>query len=116
MFHLYVWLMVIISVAIMIYAIVAGTSTVGYKRRDRTRGTVDDVRQDILRKLQEKQYREGKNDWVDVFEIGRRLGYSAGDVRNALSRFEADKENEIEISMEKYVRLGSHWADNPRNL
>ena len=116
MIHLYVWLMLIIAVAIMFYASVSRISTVGYKRKDPAIGTIDDVTQDIFRELQDKQNREGKNDWVDVFEIGRQFGYSAEHVRNALSRFEANGESDVEISTEGYVRLGSRWADNSRKL
>jgi len=63
--------------------------------------------QAIFQKLCENFKRDGKDDWENVYTLGRELGYSEDEVRHALRAFEkADPWHvEIHLTTRKHVRL-----------
>jgi hypothetical protein len=90
--------------AALVYAFVSSRR---YKTRvdDHTKSDARYVADRILSELQDRQFRDGKNDWVDVFGLGKQLGFSAVQVRAALSEFERGGQIDVVISTEKYVKL-----------
>jgi hypothetical protein len=106
--YLPLWLKVIRRISVGSTRICAIVSSLLHKNRVRDKRNVDGnyVAAEILSALQDKQYRDGKNDWVDVYELGRKLGFSTQQIREALSEFERGGQIDVVISTEKYVKLG----------
>jgi hypothetical protein len=60
----------------------------------------------ILSELQDRFFRDGNDQLVDVYQLGTRLGFSREQVRAALSEFEKDEQMDVVIVTERHVKLG----------
>jgi hypothetical protein len=100
--RLLVWLKVGLRITVgsaLVYAIV---SSILYKLK--VDGTY--VAVSILKELQDRHSREGSNDWVDIYEVGTQLGFSARQIRAALAEFEEDRQIDVIVGTENHVALG----------
>jgi MFS superfamily sulfate permease-like transporter len=88
----------------LVYAIV---SSLVYKTKVGNKSKADSgyVAATIVSELQDK-FRDGSDDSVDVYQLGRQLGFSTQQVRAALSEFKKDAELDAVILSERYVKLG----------
>jgi hypothetical protein len=68
----------------------------------------------ILKELQDRQFRDGNNDWVDIYEVGKQLSLSTRQVRAALFEFEEDRQIDVVIGAENHVALGIRGLMMPR--
>jgi hypothetical protein len=105
-----VWLKIGLRISVgpaLVYAIV---SRVLYRLK--VDGTY--VAVTILKELQDRQFRDGNNDWVDIYEVGKQLGFSTRQIRAALSEFEEDRQIDVVIGAENHVALGIRGLMMPR--
>jgi hypothetical protein len=83
-------------------------SSLLYKRRVDDRPKVDGkyVAGRLLWELQDKFFRDGSDELVDVYQLGIRLGFSREQVSAALSEFKKDAPIDVVILTERHVKLG----------
>jgi hypothetical protein len=108
---------VILWIGAGVVLVSAVVSSLLYKTKTSNRRKVDArrVASEIFWELQDKFFRDGTDDLVDVYQLGQQLGFSTEEVRAALSEFRKSEQMDVVIFTERHVKLGIRGQVMPRH-